>query len=42
MRPARFERWEDGVLVMSIDRLAAALRDNTGTRRRPAFLAPDP
>jgi hypothetical protein len=34
------ERVEDGVLVISIDRLPAALRTAAGTRQRPPFLSP--
>ena len=41
MRPDGTQRPENGVLVVSIDRLTAALRDSAGTRTRPAFLAPD-
>ena len=35
------ERVEDGVLIVSLDRLVAALRVTAGTSRRPAFLAAD-
>jgi hypothetical protein len=35
------QRSENGVLVVSIDRLTAALRDSAGTRTGPTFLAPD-
>ena len=41
MRPNGIERSENGVLVVSIDRLTAALRDGAGTRTRRAFLARD-
>jgi hypothetical protein len=40
MRPYGIRRFEDGVLVVSLDRLTAALRDSVGARARPAFLAP--
>ncbi len=33
------ERIADGVLIVSLDRLAAALRTAAGTMQRPAFLA---
>jgi nuclease-like protein len=38
----RLERVEAGVLIVSLDRLVAALRTAAGTRRRPAFLSPIP
>ena len=40
MRPSGTQRREDGVLVVSIDRLTAALRDRAGAWTRPASLAP--
>ncbi len=39
VRARGVERVEDGVLIVSPDRLAAALRVAAGTSRRPAFLA---
>ena len=36
---SRLERVEAGVLIMSPDRLVAALRTAAGTVERPAFLA---
>ena len=39
VRARGLERVEDGVLVVSLDRLVAALRVAAGTSRRPAFLA---
>ena len=41
VRARGLERVEDGVLVVSLDRLVAALRVAAGTSRRPAFLAAD-
>ena len=38
--PHGIQQSENGVLVVSIDRLSAVLRDSVGTRARPAFLAP--
>jgi hypothetical protein len=38
----RLERVEAGVLIVSLDRLVAALRTAAGTRERPAFLSPVP
>ena len=38
----RLERVEAGVLIVSLDRLVAALRTAAGTRHRPAFLSPIP
>jgi len=38
-RACALERVETGVLVVSIDRLAPALRTAAGARQRPAFLA---
>ena len=38
----RLERVEAGVLIVSLDRLVAALRTAAGTRERPAFLSPIP
>ena len=38
----RLERVEAGVLIVSLDRLVAALRTAAGTRKRPAFLSPIP
>ena len=40
VRARGVERVEDGVLVVSIDRLPGALRATAGARERPAFLAP--
>lgn len=40
MRPCGIQRCENGVLVVSIDGLTAALRGGVATRTRPAFLAP--
>jgi hypothetical protein len=40
VRERRFERVEAGVLVVSLDRLPAALRTAAGTRQRPPFLFP--
>ena len=39
---SRLERVEAGVLIVSLDRLVAALRTAAGTRHRPAFLSPIP
>jgi Holliday junction resolvase-like predicted endonuclease len=39
VRARGLERVEDGVLIVSLDRLVAALRVAAGTSRRPAFLA---
>jgi hypothetical protein len=39
VRARGVERVEDDVLVVSIDRLPAALRSTAGTRTRPAFLS---
>ena len=39
---SRLERVEAGVLIVSLDRLVAALRTAAGTRERPAFLSPIP
>jgi hypothetical protein len=39
VRARGVERVEDGVLIVSLDRLVAALRVAAGTSRRPAFLA---
>ena len=36
---SRFERLEDGVLVVSLDRLVPALRAAAGLSQRPRFLA---
>jgi hypothetical protein len=36
------EHVEDGVLIVSIDRLVAVLRGAAGLSQRPAFLAADP
>ena len=41
VRARGLERVEDGVLIVSLDRLVAALRVAAGTSRRPAFLAAD-
>jgi hypothetical protein len=41
VRARGLERVEDGVLIVSLDRLVAALRVAAGTSRRPAFLAVD-
>ena len=38
----RLERVEAGVLIVSLDRLVAALRTAAGTRERPASLSPIP
>jgi Nuclease-related domain len=38
VRARGLERIEDGVLIVSIDRLVAALRTAAGTSQRPAFL----
>jgi hypothetical protein len=35
----RLERVEDAVLIVSLDRLAEALRTAAGTRKRPTLLA---
>jgi nuclease-like protein len=40
MRPCGIQRSENGVLVLSIDRLTAALRDNARAWTRPALRAP--
>jgi hypothetical protein len=40
VRPGGIRRSENGVVVVSIDRLTAALRERASTRTRPAFLAP--
>ncbi|MDQ2896412.1 MAG: NERD domain-containing protein [Actinomycetota bacterium] len=40
VRDRGLERVEAGVLVVSIDRLSAALRTAARTRKRPAFLSP--
>jgi hypothetical protein len=40
MRPDGIQRMEDGVLVVSIDRLTAALRESAGTWTRLSFPAP--
>jgi hypothetical protein len=42
VRDRGLERVEAGVLVVSVDRLPAALRTAAHTRVRPAFLAPAP
>jgi hypothetical protein len=39
VRPRGMERVEDGVLIVSIDRLPGALRVAVGARERPAFLS---
>jgi hypothetical protein len=41
VRARGLARVEDGVLIVSLDRLVAALRVAAGTSRRPAFLAAD-
>jgi hypothetical protein len=41
VRARGLERVEDGVLIVSLDRLVAALRLAAGTSRRPEFLAAD-
>ena len=38
VRARRLERIEDGVLIVSLDRLDAALRTAAGTREQPMFL----
>ena len=38
----RLHRVETGVLIVSLDRLVAALRTAAGTRERPVFLSPIP
>ena len=38
----RLQRVEAGVLIVSLDRLLAALRTAARTRERPAFLSPVP
>ena len=40
VRVRGIERVEDGVLIVSIDRLLGALRATAGVRERPAFLSP--
>jgi hypothetical protein len=40
VRPRGIERVEDGVLIVSLDRLPGALRAAAGARERPAFLSP--
>ena len=40
VRARGVEHVEDGVLVVSLDRLASALRAGAGTSPRPRFLAP--
>ena len=40
VRARGVQRVEDGVLVVSLDRLAPALRSGAGTSPRPRFLAP--
>ena len=42
VRDHGLERVEAAVLVVSVDRLPAALRTAAGTRQRPAFLSPAP
>ena len=39
---SRLQRVEAGVLIVSLDRLGAALRTAAGTQKRPAFLSPVP
>jgi hypothetical protein len=39
VRARGWERTESGVLVVSLDRLAPALRAGAGTSPRPRFLA---
>jgi hypothetical protein len=41
VRARGVERVQDGVLVVSVDRLVPSLRAAAGTAQRPAFLAPD-
>jgi hypothetical protein len=41
VRAGAVERIDDGVLVVSVDRLVAALRTAAGTARRPGFIAAD-
>jgi hypothetical protein len=40
VRPRGIERVEDGVLIVSLDRLPGALRVAAGARERPAFVSP--
>lgn len=40
-RGPQLEHVVDGVLVVSVNRLAAALRVGAGTVRRPEFLVPE-
>jgi hypothetical protein len=42
VRAGGVERVQDGVLIVSIDRLVAVLRGAAGLSQRPAFLAADP
>jgi hypothetical protein len=42
VRARGLEGIEDGVLVVSLDRLAPALKAGAGTSARPGFLAPSP
>ena len=42
VRARGLERVEDGVLVVSLDRLVSALRAGAGTSPRPGFLASQP
>jgi hypothetical protein len=39
VRATGLERVEDGVLIVSLDRLVPALRVAAGLSKRPAFLA---
>ncbi|MGP0053756.1 MAG: nuclease-related domain-containing protein [Solirubrobacteraceae bacterium] len=42
VRARGVERVQDGVLIVSVDRLVAALRGAAGLSQRPAFLTADP
>jgi Nuclease-related domain len=41
VRARAVERVDDGVLIVSVERLVGALRTAAGTARRPAFMATD-
>jgi hypothetical protein len=41
VRARAVERIDDGVLIVSVERLVGALRTAAGTARRPGFIAVD-
>jgi hypothetical protein len=41
MRASAVERIDDGVLIVSVERLVGALRTSAGTARRPGFITAD-